>query len=540
MAFIDHQQEILWEIVQQGKGRLARSPAVKIPGIVLDALAIADLLHHLHVVAGPLLQPLGFHQPVRSLQLRHPGFHILFDLLKGRLHLFPAGGIMASRENGHVGPIHQHLAGEHVYLADPVDLIAKKFHPECLVRPIGRKDIQHIPFGPEGTPGKIVFVALVLDVHQPAHYVVPVDLHALAQGNGQLQIFLRVPQGIDAAHRRHDDHIPPLVQGAGGAVAQLIDLIVHRGHLFNVGVRGGDIGLRLVIVVIGDEILHRAVREKCLQLPAQLGGQGLVMGDDQGRPLHPLDHLGHGEGLAAARHSQQYLEPVPPLNPFGQGVDGLGLIPLGGEGGYHPKLVHGRLFYLEIHGNTLFQIRMEVFLHRHMGGMIRIYVQGSPVLQGGHQGQVKAAGAAHKIRARLHADQPGYLAYQIPQLLGNHRSLAPICIFVANDMFDHGFYYSFRLFTHSIVYHIPSKTQRLFLSLKPRVGGGFPGRLPGETLGLRGAAGARSAPARRCGRRGSSRAPYAALEPPPPPAYAGLAHKSRAICPSPSSWLCLV
>ena len=264
MAFVDHQQEILWKIIQQGKGRLAWGAAVKIPGIVLDALAVADLLHHFHIVAGPLFQPLGFHQPVRSLQLRHPGFHIFFNLLEGRLHLFPAGGIMAGRENGHVGPVHQHLAGKHFHLADPGDLIAEKFHPEGLVRPIGREDVQHVPLGPEGAPGKIVFVALVLDIHQPAHHVVAIDLHALAQGDGQLQIFLRVPQGIDAAHRRHNDHIPPLVQGAGGAVAQLIDLVVHRGHLFNVGIRGGDISLRLVIVVIGDKILHRAIREKCL------------------------------------------------------------------------------------------------------------------------------------------------------------------------------------------------------------------------------------------------------------------------------------
>ena len=98
------------------------------------------------------------------------------------------------------------------------------------------------------------------------------------------------------------------------------------------------------------------------------------MGDDQGGPLHPLDHLGHGKRLAAARHPQQYLEPVPPLHPFGQGVNGLGLIPLGGKGGYHLKMVHGRLFYLKIHGNTLFQEGMEIFLHRHVSGMVRIDV----------------------------------------------------------------------------------------------------------------------------------------------------------------------
>jgi hypothetical protein len=34
------------------------------------------------------------------------------------------------------------------------------------------------------------------------------------------------------------------------------------------------------------------------------------VGDDQGRPLHPIDHVGDGEGLAGAGHAEEHLRPV--------------------------------------------------------------------------------------------------------------------------------------------------------------------------------------------------------------------------------------
>ena len=63
----------------------------------------------------------------------------------------------------------------------------------------------------------------------------------------------------------------------------------------------GHVGLGLVIVVVRDEVLDRVVREELAELPVELGSQGLVVGEDQRRPLHRGDHVGDGEGLAATR-----------------------------------------------------------------------------------------------------------------------------------------------------------------------------------------------------------------------------------------------
>ena len=64
-------------------------------------------------------------------------------------------------------------------------------------------------------------------------------------------------------------------------MAQLVYLIINRRILFNVGVRGRDVGFGLVVVIVGDKILHRVLREELLKLAVELGGEGFVMRYDQ-------------------------------------------------------------------------------------------------------------------------------------------------------------------------------------------------------------------------------------------------------------------
>ena len=50
----------------------------------------------------------------------------------------------------------------------------------------------------------------------------------------------------------------------GGGVAQLINLVVYIGVLFNIGVGAGEIGLRLVVIIVADKVLHGVVGEELL------------------------------------------------------------------------------------------------------------------------------------------------------------------------------------------------------------------------------------------------------------------------------------
>ena len=57
-----------------------------------------------------------------------------------------------------------------------------------------------------------------------------------------------------------------------------VDLFVDGGVFLDVHVGLGDVGLRLVVIVVADEVLHRVVREELLELAVELGRQGLVVG----------------------------------------------------------------------------------------------------------------------------------------------------------------------------------------------------------------------------------------------------------------------
>ena len=109
-------------------------------------------------------------------------------------------------------------------------------------------------------------------------------------------------------------------------MAQLVDFVVDGGILLNVGVRAGNVGFRLVVIVVADEILHRVLREKFPELGTELGRQRLVVGQHQGGLVHPGDDVCHGKGLAGAGDAQKRLGPVPPQDPLGQLVDGLRLV----------------------------------------------------------------------------------------------------------------------------------------------------------------------------------------------------------------------
>ena len=101
-------------------------------------------------------------------------------------------------------------------------------------------------------------------------------------------------------------------------MAQPIQLAVHIGILFNISIRGRDIGFRLIIIVIADEKLHRVVGEKLPKFRAKLGGQRFIVGQHQGRSLHLLDDIGHSEGFARAGDAQ--------LHSLGQFGDSLRLV----------------------------------------------------------------------------------------------------------------------------------------------------------------------------------------------------------------------
>ena len=199
---------------------------------------------------------------------------------------------------------------------------------------------------PEGAAAEVDIVAGVLNLHQPLNELIPADLHAGAHAHHHAFVLAGVAHGVNAADAGNDNHVLALAHGSGGAVAQPVDLLVDGGILFDVGIAGGDVGLGLVVVVIADEIFHRAVREKGAQLAAQLGGQRFVVGQHQRGLLDFFDDGGHGEGFAAAGNAQQHLILEALLYAVGQRFNSGRLIASGRVGRFQNKFVHGMVPFL--------------------------------------------------------------------------------------------------------------------------------------------------------------------------------------------------
>lgn len=116
----------------------------------------------------------------------------------------------------------------------------------------------------------------------------------------------RVAGAVEARYARYDDHVAaPRQQRGHGAQAHFLDLGVDRKVFFDEGVRRGEVGLRLVIVVVGDEILHGVLREEIAELAVKLRRERLVVAQDERRAVQLRDDVGHGEGLSRACHPQQ-------------------------------------------------------------------------------------------------------------------------------------------------------------------------------------------------------------------------------------------
>ena len=81
----------------QRVGRLARAAAVDGRRVVLDAVAEADLLHHLEVVLGAHAEALGLEQLALLLEGGQALLELLLDAHDGLLHPLLAGDVVGGR-----------------------------------------------------------------------------------------------------------------------------------------------------------------------------------------------------------------------------------------------------------------------------------------------------------------------------------------------------------------------------------------------------------------------------------------------------------
>ena len=327
VRLVEDDQRVLREVVHQGRRVLSRLAPGEVPRVVLDPVAVAELAQHLHVEERALLEALRLQQPAARLEEAEPLAQLVHDALDRALELGGRGHVVARG----VDPRVPHRAGgdpaEGIDGHQPLDAVAPELHPQRLRFGGGRKHLDHVAPHPEGAAAEVVVVALVLHRDQGPDEGVPVHGLARPQRHVHAVVGLGLADAVDAGHRGDHHHVAALEERRGRRVPHAVDLVVHQRVLLDVGVRLRDVGFRLIIVVVGHEVLDRARREERLELAVQLGGQRLVGRDHQRGPAEPRDQVGEREGLAAAGDPQQDGVGTPRPDDRDQALDRLRLIP---------------------------------------------------------------------------------------------------------------------------------------------------------------------------------------------------------------------
>ncbi len=326
MRLVDEHQRVGRQVVDQRRRRLAGAAARQVARVVLDALAVADLGHHLEVEARALLDALRLDQ----LHLADEEFLLLvqldLDLVDRGEHLLPSRHVVRRREHREARDLLLQVAGQRVEELQRLDLVVEQRDADRVLGVLRREDVEHVAAHAEHAALELDVVARVLHLGQPLDRVALRHAVALLQVQDHAVVLGRVADAVDRRHRRDDHAVGPLEDRLGRGQAHLLDVLVDRAVLLDVEVARRDVRLRLVVVVVRDEVLDRVVREELAELRVELRRERLVRRDDDRGPPRARDHVGHRERLARPRDAQQRLVRESVGQPLDELRDRLGLV----------------------------------------------------------------------------------------------------------------------------------------------------------------------------------------------------------------------
>ena len=322
--------ESVAEVVEEAEGADAGKPSVEVPGVVLHPRAVPDLLDHLEVVAGSAEQPLRLEQLALALESLDPLDQFASNRGEGGGLVILGHDVVHRGEHEHAVFVGELLAGEGIEQLERLHLVAPEIDPDRELL-VGGIDLDAVPLDPELSTDGIDLVPHVLHVGEGEEELAAVDGPALLDHDRLLRVFGRRTEAVEARHARDHDHVPAAEEAAGRGETEPVEIVVPRGVLLDVDVPGRDVRLGLVVVVVGDEVRDRVLREEFAKLLEQLGRERLVVADDQRGPTHAFDHVGHGERLAGAGRPEQDLFATTLVDAVHQLLDRLRLVTGGRE-----------------------------------------------------------------------------------------------------------------------------------------------------------------------------------------------------------------
>ncbi len=165
MRFVEHHQKIVGEEVDQRAGWLAGRSTLDRRAVVLDAVAIANFLHHLEVVLRAHSQSLRLEQLALFLEGGETLLEFGFDAGDGLGHAFRVGDVVGRGEHHQLVEVGHLLTRERIDDADGLDLVAEQLDADRRLV-VGGMDLDGVAPDPELAPHQVHVVSLVTHVDQ--------------------------------------------------------------------------------------------------------------------------------------------------------------------------------------------------------------------------------------------------------------------------------------------------------------------------------------------------------------------------------------
>ena len=150
MAFVDHHQEIVREVVQQAERTGSGLAPVQVARVVFNARAVAQLADHFEVKYGAFFEPLGLERTTHFGEMLHLRAQVQLNLLDGAIqHVWrrdkQIGGEDAKLLHGRLPFVRYGVP-----LFNAFDFVAPKQHPIKNIA-VGREDVYRVALYTKGS-----------------------------------------------------------------------------------------------------------------------------------------------------------------------------------------------------------------------------------------------------------------------------------------------------------------------------------------------------------------------------------------------------
>ena len=289
MRLVNDQQVIAGQEVNHRPRMRARFAAIQVTRVVFDARAIPHFLEHFQIVARALFDALRLQQFALLFEHRQPFFQLAFNVDDGFLHTISVGEILLGGIDRDFLRLIEDLTRQRTELQDALDLVPEERDAEAALVFVRGDDLQRVPPDSERAAPQVNVVTLILTLHQLSdERVAPIDLPHLESHRPFAELLGRA-EAVNARHRRDDDHILARDETGRRGQPQALDLLVDLGLFLDIEIVTRNICFGLKIIIVGDKIFDRVLREEILELGVELRGERFVVRHDERGHLQLLD-----------------------------------------------------------------------------------------------------------------------------------------------------------------------------------------------------------------------------------------------------------